>query len=313
MTTANCPKCEGVDLARARDKSVPVWECPACRGMWLMPGEAELLSSSGTAAQHAVARLPADKKGGACPFGHGHLDRARVDVEDGGDAFYLDRCLACSGVFFDDGEWGRLARSHLLRHLDDLWDPLFQQRLDHERSDKRWRADLVEKLGDDIVGTLEDLAAKIATGDRLSEALAWLTARVDAHKRALSSAVADKPRRERRVDGVLLHFVRADTRLEDYVPESLADVGFVHLCHRNQAVEVRARHFPPLTDLVALVFDPAQLLSPVKEEETGHGVFPHLYGPLRTDAVRTSVFLPGAASGDEVLRLLDDAIEVGAA
>jgi uncharacterized protein (DUF952 family) len=107
--------------------------------------------------------------------------------------------------------------------------------------------------------------------------------------------------------------------LTDYVPPSLAEVGFVHLCHREQAVFVLETHFGfgrdvhdrrAASDVRALVLDESRLLSPIKEEHVeGHGVFPHLYGPLRQDAVLTSVLIERDVPHNEVVRLIDDAID----
>jgi Zn-finger nucleic acid-binding protein len=105
-----------------------------------MSGEADILQPSTPTLDEPPPRVLNDKKGGVCPFGHGLLAWARVELDDGVEVFYLERCSTCSGVFFDDGEWDRLAHSRMLAHLDDLWDPMFQQRLAEARSRERWRA-----------------------------------------------------------------------------------------------------------------------------------------------------------------------------
>jgi uncharacterized protein (DUF952 family)/Zn-finger nucleic acid-binding protein len=258
-----------------------------------------------------------DKKGGVCPFGHGLLARARVELDDGGEAFYLERCTTCSGVFFDDGEWARLAHSRMFAHLDEFWDPLFQQRLAEERSRERWRADLVEKLSAGTVDDMERLVATLSAVPRghASDGLAWLTSRLRDAWRAEDETPAPA-RRKRKVDAVLLHVVAATQRLESYVPASLSTEGFVHLCHRDQLIGVLQRHFTDrearerTLDLNVLVLDPASLLSPVREEVVGDvGVFPHLYGPLRSEAILKVIPIERDLSGDEILRRVDDAIE----
>ena len=287
-----------------------MYRCKNCNGMWLMPGEAELLALE-VKDITTVARAPQDKKGGFCPFEHGLLERARVEIDDGGEPFYLERCRSCSGVFFDDGEWNRLAHSRLIAHLDDLWDPLFQQRLADERSHKHWRDDLIESLGKDTVETVEHLATTLADRGMVSEAVAYLSELVQRKSPARPENQPAGPRRTRKVDAVLLHFAPPTIDIGTYQPQSLVDEGFVHLCHRQQALDVLERHFdidnrPGL----AFVLDESRLLSPVKDEETGHGVFPHLYGELRADAIRNRIFIPAGTQPDEILRLLDDGIDI---
>lgn len=278
--------------------------------MWLMPGEAELLAL-GVNEITTTKRAPQDKKGGFCPFEHGLLDRVRVELDDGGEPFYLERCRTCSGVFFDDGEWSRLAHSRLLAHLDDLWDPLFQQRLADERSHKHWRVDLIDSLGLETVETVEKLATTLADRGMVSEAVAYLSDLVQRKSPARTENAPAGPRRTRKVDAVLLHFAPANIDLATYQPASLADEGFVHLCHRQQANDVLERHFDiDKLPVLAFVLDESRLLSPVKEEETGHGEYPHLYGELRADAIRARIFIPAGTQPDEVMRLLDDGIEL---
>lgn len=65
---------------------------------------------------------------------------------------------------------------------------------------------------------------------------------------------------------------------------------FWHLCTPAQLDFVLARHFAGRTMLVVLHLDPA-LLSDVRWEvsEPGMEAFPHLYGPLRAQAVMSVV------------------------
>jgi Zn-finger nucleic acid-binding protein len=86
---------------------------------------------------------PEDARTGLCPFGHGILIRAKVDLED---PFYLDRCPECAGIWFDAGEWSTLAQSHLLANLEDLWDPALRWKMQKERAEEVF----VEKLTGDI-------------------------------------------------------------------------------------------------------------------------------------------------------------------
>ncbi|WP_037915958.1 DUF952 domain-containing protein [Actinacidiphila yeochonensis] len=71
---------------------------------------------------------------------------------------------------------------------------------------------------------------------------------------------------------------------------TLGDVGFIHcsLPHQLPAVAALLYGDPPVRDdLVVLVIDPALLDVPLRFEPPVPGAedFPHIYGPLRTEAV----------------------------
>lgn len=81
-------------------------------------------------------------------------------------------------------------------------------------------------------------------------------------------------------------------------PESLSTVGFVHLSTPEQVHLPANRIFAGRRDLLLLHLDPAALQSPLRWEpglpQDPPGMrFPHLYGPVPTDAVVTVVrYLP---------------------
>jgi len=82
-------------------------------------------------------------------------------------------------------------------------------------------------------------------------------------------------------------------------PESLDEVGFVHLSTPEQVHLPANRLYAGRTDLVLLHIDPARLSSPVRWEpgvpaDPNGMEFPHLYGPLPAGAViRVTRYLPG--------------------
>lgn len=87
-------------------------------------------------------------------------------------------------------------------------------------------------------------------------------------------------------------------RRGSHAPASLNAEGFVHLSQAHQVRGVMDAYYVGVMDLVVLVVDPARLTAPLRFEaaatlrnspEGGRapaaGLFPHLYGPLNTDAV----------------------------
>jgi uncharacterized protein (DUF952 family) len=67
---------------------------------------------------------------------------------------------------------------------------------------------------------------------------------------------------------------------------SLEDEGFIHAARHDQVPEVRDRHFADVTEpLVVLEVETDRLEAPVRDEEVGDQVYPHVYGPIPTSAV----------------------------
>ncbi len=75
--------------------------------------------------------------------------------------------------------------------------------------------------------------------------------------------------------------------LEEYSAESLGSEGFIHCSKdQSQAVEVANRLFKGRDDMLVLELDVDRLVSPIKHEAARSGtVYPHIYGPINTDAV----------------------------
>ena len=85
----------------------------------------------------------------------------------------------------------------------------------------------------------------------------------------------------------------------EHRPDSLDDVGFIHLSTPEQVHLPANRLYAGRTDLVLLRVDPDRLSAPVRWEpgvptDPEAMLFPHLYGPLPVSAV-TSVtpYVPG--------------------
>lgn len=82
--------------------------------------------------------------------------------------------------------------------------------------------------------------------------------------------------------------------------ESLATEGFIH-CSENvdQMLKVANRLYSGRIDMLALEVDAQRLTSPVKRESSRSGeIYPHIYGPLNTDAVIKVWSLPLDTEGN---------------
>ncbi|MGP9822113.1 DUF952 domain-containing protein [Salinarimonas sp. NSM] len=80
-------------------------------------------------------------------------------------------------------------------------------------------------------------------------------------------------------------------------PVDLAD-GFIHFSTSAQVRETARRHFAGQKDLLLVAVD-ARALGPalLYEPSRGGDLFPHLYGPLPLDAVRSVAAIPTSADG----------------
>lgn len=84
----------------------------------------------------------------------------------------------------------------------------------------------------------------------------------------------------------------------DYRAPSLATEGFIHMALLHQVRGVVERYYAGQADLVVMVVDPALVRAPVRAEPPSSlrrspgsappdpsELFPHIYGPLNSDAV----------------------------
>lgn len=88
-----------------------------------------------------------------------------------------------------------------------------------------------------------------------------------------------------------------------YAAASLASEGFIHLTgERDLLLRVaNAVYRDEPGDWQILVVDPARLQAPLRWEQVGDSLFPHLYGPLNRDAVIEVIDFPRAADGSYTL------------
>lgn len=162
-----CPKCRTPSL-RALQSAPAIaalvglpQRCSRCRGFWVKVSSIAALQESGalSSLDEDTVRADEDRRTGLCPGGHGILARAKASWTR---PFYVERCLSCAGVWLDAGEWKRLSGEHLLEHLDDLWLPTWRKQMQREHSAQQLQQMLVSRLGGDLMGRIEALAAELA-------------------------------------------------------------------------------------------------------------------------------------------------------
>ena len=87
------------------------------------------------------------------------------------------------------------------------------------------------------------------------------------------------------------------------IESTLAEVGFIHCSFPSQTMEIANRRYANNEELVVLLVDPSEVTAEIKYEgaKSGRaGTFPHIYGPLNTDAVFSVAELKKDKSGQFV-------------
>jgi uncharacterized protein (DUF952 family) len=73
-----------------------------------------------------------------------------------------------------------------------------------------------------------------------------------------------------------------------FAPPSLISEGFIHACLTHQVPYVVQRFYSAVPDITLLIIDPKLVTAEIKYESASvseYGDFPHIYGPLNTDAI----------------------------
>lgn len=148
--------------------------CSACHGIWVLGLEDGI--DEITIRPDAFRTVPphnreTDSRAGLCPYGHGILRRAQTHLEP---PFYLERCSFCSGIWFDEGEWERVATQGLLESLFEIWIPAWQLRKQEVERQRRLIEEAREKLGPEIVSSISALGRTLHGHPWSSQAVALL-------------------------------------------------------------------------------------------------------------------------------------------
>jgi uncharacterized protein (DUF952 family) len=86
-------------------------------------------------------------------------------------------------------------------------------------------------------------------------------------------------------------------RAGEYRPASLESEGFVHASQPEQALQVANRFYAGQVDLLLLWIDPQHLRASIRYEPADGELFPHIYGAVNLDAVRSILAFPADADG----------------
>jgi len=165
-----CPKCRSSELKKPNYHS-PFF-CEKCGGMWLLNVErSDLPEITIDPADIDLDSDDHDKKTGICPSGHGIMIRAKVDI---GEPFYLEKCTICGGIWFDRGEWQRVAENNLAENLSHIWSRSWQRKQSQEKNRGSFLKLNQKLLGDPIFQAIMELANELKDHPEKGRAIALL-------------------------------------------------------------------------------------------------------------------------------------------
>jgi len=166
----NCPKCRTVELKK--NSSHSPYLCGQCGGMWLLDAENAILSPETIETTDAdPGPVDNDQKTGLCPAGHGIMIRARVELDE---PFYLERCTDCGGIWFDRGEWIRIAENNLADTLSSIWSRSWQRKQRDEKNRERFLRANRRLLGESLFNATMELTEMLREHPEKDRAIALL-------------------------------------------------------------------------------------------------------------------------------------------
>ncbi len=122
----------------------------------------------------APAGAEHDAQGGRCPVDRTILSRAEIDLGADHAAVHLERCSSCRAIWFDRGEWSRLADQQLLENIDQFWTAEWRARQRRARNEREYENRQREEFGPELFAELQAIAARLKGYERRSQALAYL-------------------------------------------------------------------------------------------------------------------------------------------
>lgn len=164
-----CPKCKTAEL-KISGYNTPYF-CHECEGMWLVNTNDLCLPEVTIESIDSDSVSDNDSKTGLCPSGHGVMIRAKVDIDE---PFYLEKCTACGGIWFDKGEWQRIAENNLSDNLSIIWSKSWQRNQSKTKNRKSYLETNQKLLGEQTFKEIMDLSEKLKTHPERDRAIALL-------------------------------------------------------------------------------------------------------------------------------------------
>lgn len=192
----HCPKHKETDLKAARiSGDLAAQQCSQCQGVWIPALEYSAWQAKQTqpsASKQSIPQYPEsltqssnftpsdfDAKAGFCPECGIYLSRAKVPLKT---PFYVERCLSCSGIWCDRGEWEVLENLHLHTNVPQLFSNQWQAHMREVHQAEIERQTLIDKLGADVANRLFELVSILEKHEHGNFAAAYLVRHFDRDK-----------------------------------------------------------------------------------------------------------------------------------
>lgn len=188
----NCPKCKSVSLLDGTlAGNLAVKHCTDCKGTWIPSAEYEAWQAQQPeltpADPESIAQIlnvdfvqsPFDTKAALCPECGRYLSRAKVRLKT---PFYVERCLNCSGIWCDRGEWEVLSQLGLHTTIEQLFSSEWQIKVEKQQQSEKEREATMEKLGPELAARVFELAEQLAKHPNGDFGVAYLMRQVGVTK-----------------------------------------------------------------------------------------------------------------------------------
>jgi Zn-finger nucleic acid-binding protein len=161
--------------------------CSDCKGTWLPSKDYESWRAQQPHQEPDPSKLTQplnvervqsayDTRAALCPECNNYLSRAKVSVDP---PFYVERCMACSGIWCDHGEWAVLEKLGLHTTIESLFTQEWQTKVrKHELADQERRA-TIAKLGPELATEVFHLAELLEKHPQGDFGVAYLMRRFD--------------------------------------------------------------------------------------------------------------------------------------
>jgi Zn-finger nucleic acid-binding protein len=193
----HCPKHKETDLKATRiSGDLAAQKCSQCQGVWIPALEYSAWQARQTqpsaSSDRPISQYPAslaqspnftpsefDAKAGFCPECGIYLSRAKIPLKT---TFYVERCLSCSGIWCDRGEWEVLENLDLHTNVPQLFSNQWQAHMREVHQAEIERQTLIDKLGADAANRLFELVSILEKHEHGNFAAAYLVRHFDRDK-----------------------------------------------------------------------------------------------------------------------------------
>ncbi len=183
----DCPKCTSELANGTIDDLLLTKHCHKCEGDWISgvnyqswrdkhPGPVP--DPEVVAQNYHLHYRPSlfDAKTGPCPECGRLMARGKITLKE---AFYLEHCLTCGGIWCDRGEWEILAQLKLHYNIPLIFSGLWQSKARASYMSELERQAVIDKVGVELAHRVFDLADLLTKHPHGDFAAAYLLRRFE--------------------------------------------------------------------------------------------------------------------------------------